>query len=612
MKYLWVEDFNNNDLYASELEEEWKRYYSLNNKELVIEKNLDEALEYIEKNPNGFDVILLDIFFPITKKYSDDEIIYNKYLNNIITKDFYDENKETGAGILLFLYLILKVRFPKEYIAFLSANIEEKSIPKKIMETLECIDVDNIEDISLEKEESYMSKVRRLTKKSSKYFGIDWKDIKDIENPQIYIKEIKEQCKNLNFYEDNNTSNNIKYNSAQEQFEKVGFNLSLPFGKPEIGKHKSEEFIEWIKKIETPYKCLRRYIMEMTNIVSINLENDDIIMYNKKYNNKKNELDNTIQFKELLDNIKIIPFIATENEEKHTYYRIISQITHVWESAKKPRYFLPNKDIFALCDNYKGCVLERYGYKQKVESNFLCDLKKSDCEYSKYIGKEKTCQNLSSCMNKGNFKDDSELCKNIKSCKYQYTIEDFAYNSVLKMVRNWLAHNKLEENEIDVGLAAFIFGIGMRGLFDIESLNDKDKKEEYLKWENKLIDLISKCYNENEENYKIDKNSIVNMISKSCFNFYEIADKLNDFAYSPNIGSVIHLIGGEKSNLRCHGKYILRLFAHCLFPVKIEPVFKEEDESKYEFKLKVNTDFLEKEDAIELKYFKAIYKACLV
>ena len=340
----------------------------------------------------------------------------------------------------------------------------------------------------------------------------------------------------------------------------------------------------------------------MSSIIESNL-NDEIIIYNKY--NKKNYSDEilNIKYKNLLENIKLMPLISlTNEEEKHVCYRIVSQITHDWENSKKPIYFLPDNKIFTLCNNYKDCKLKRFGYKDKKN---YCNMKNQECSY---IMKDNKCKKLDCEFSKDfkvKFKKNIYLCKNKNLCEYQYTIEDFAYNSVLKMVRNWIAHSKLEENKIDIGVTAFIFGIGMRGLFDINKLKNK---ENYITWENRLVDLIGGCYKEND---KIDKNNIINMISESCFNFYNIAKDLNNFAYSPNIGNILHLIGGENSDLICDWKYVLRLFSHCLFPVDIKSKFKK-DEGKYEFKLEVNTDFLENKDAIELKYFKAIYKACLV
>lgn len=621
MKYLWVEDFGDIG-YKNELEEKWKNYYCLKDKELIIQPNLEETLEYIQDYPNGFDVVLLDINFPIFKPNSSSNI-YEDYFSNIITKKFFDKNKETGAGILLFLYLVLKFRFPKERIVFLSANIlentDEKNIPDDIKEALKYIDVDNVKQISQDDYETYDGIVYDINENYKGKIVLKYKDeIEELNESEFkqYVRVIKEKCNelfNTRECDDSDNANEsdftqVKYNAAKKEFEKIGFKLSKAFPKPDINeKGYDKKFKQWIETTETKYARLRRYIIEMSNIIESNLS-DDIIVYDK-YSNKKNLDDEifSIKYKNLLENIKLMPIISfTNHEEKHVCYRIVNQITHDWESSKKPIYFVPNKKILTLCNNYKDCVLEKFGYRGR---GGYCKIKNQDCNDIIVNNKCKKAD----CKFSKDFKVESKyntyLCENEKPCDYKYTIENFAYNSVLKMVRNWLAHNKLEEKKIDVGLAAFIFGIGMRGLFDVESL--RYKKEEYLKWENKLIDLIGECYNENEEDYRIDENSIINMISKSCFDFYNIAKDLNDFAYSPNIGSVLHLIGSENSNLRCNWKYILRLFAHCLFPIEIKSEFKE-DEGKYEFKLEVNTDFLEKEDAIELKYFKAIYKACLV
>ncbi len=607
MKYLWIEDFNGGKD-RNELEKHWRQYYGLDNSELIIKTNLKDALEYINDFPEGFDAVLLDINFPITLSQNSDEVIYNQYLENIITREFYEKNKTTGAGMLLFLYLILKTRFPKERIAFLSANIEE-SIPSDIKKALSFVEEEkDIYNISDENFDSYNAMVESL---SNKYgYVVDWKYLDEIDDLSDYIESIKKALLTINMKGKNNNDAHeisIKYNKAQEEFKKVGFSLSKAFPKPESEeKGQSKGFLTWMRNVESEYCRFRRCIIEMCNIVLSEL-NEDLIVFDKKYNNKSNDLS-IMHFQELLHNMNLMPLIPTEDKEEYQYHRILSQISHDWESTKKPIYFLPQDGITVMCTNYKECVMNKFGYKKKIDKEFLCSRKNYNCEY---LVDDKKCGNRNACIfskdHKLLNKNRASLCGCTEKCEYQYTIQDFAYQSVLKMVRNWLAHSKLKK--YDLYSAAFVFGIGMRASFDIDAL----KSQEYVKWEEELLNLISQCsnYNKNVKANNLifeDKTVIRDVISKSCFDLYNIAASLNDFAYTPNISYIIHTIGGENSSLTCNTKYILRLFAHCLFPVEIQPKVNVKV-SDYGFRLNVNTDFLKNDSSIEFKYLKAIYNA---
>lgn len=234
----------------------------------------------------------------------------------------------------------------------------------------------------------------------------------------------------------------------------------------------------------------------MSNIV-LNEIDDDKILFNKKYKKDKNL--SKLNLEEMLKNLFILPLIIKENQEVSLYYNILSQITHYWESSKRPSF-----------------VFEQNEIKTKY----------SELHY-------------------------------------------FAYHSVLKTLRNWIAHNKLKK-ETDVYFASFIFGIGMRGLFDKDKIDNK----EYLIWEKKLLTLIGEAkVNDNINNNNINPKEevIIDRIKKSCTNLYNIASDLKCFAYTPNISSIIHDIGSEKSNIDCKKEYILKLYGHCLFPIQLKP-----------------------------------------
>lgn len=603
MRYLWVEDFNNGNC-QDELKKHWMQYYGLDNKELIVKTNLEDAIEYINDNPEYFDAVLLDINFPITLSKTNDKTIYDKHLKGIITYKFYETNNQTGAGMLLFLYLILKNRWPKERIAFLSANIEN-TLENDMAEALSIIEgVRDINNISGEQKDSYDALIPDLKKKYGN--TVKWKYLDEISDLNEYVDLIRSASALININEKNNcdvTKSPIKYNKAQIEFEKVGFNLSEAFPKPENQmENQNEKFLSWMENIESEYCIFRRCIIEMCNIILPTLD-DDIIIYNNRYNGKNTKLS-IAYLEELLENLRLMPLAIEKDKENHQYKRIVSQISHHWESAKKPVYFCPQDDFTVMCTNYKECVLSKFGYKKKVAGDFYCIRENYNEHSCEHLIENRKCSNRDTCTFSNDYKSGNKnrvsWCSGIDKCKYQYTIQDFAYQSVLKMVRNWLAHSKIKY--FDVYTASFIFGIGMRALFDIDALEN----QEYVKWENKLLNLIAHKKNTKISDLIFEDKTIENAISKSCFDFYKVASNLNDFAYTPNLSYIIHTIGGENSSVDCNTQYILRLFAHCLFPIEIQPK-ADEKVSDYSLGLNINTDLLKNRDLIEFKYFRAIY-----
>ena len=102
MRFLWVEDFNEDKGDRAALETRWKEYFGLD--EVIIKEDLKSALEYLDDRENfaDFDGVLLDIRFP-----SGGEGIYEQYFSGIITPKLYRDYLEEGTGILLYLALAL-------------------------------------------------------------------------------------------------------------------------------------------------------------------------------------------------------------------------------------------------------------------------------------------------------------------------------------------------------------------------------------------------------------------------------------------------------------------------------------------------------------------------
>lgn len=125
MKILWVEDFNAGRA-KSVSKPLYKNYFGWNESDMILVESLGQALDHIRKNPNSFDLVLLDIDLQPSKEENRDTL-YKDYFDGVTTKTFFDKHlKENDGGLLLFLYLREHVNFPKNRIAFLSAYVGEQ------------------------------------------------------------------------------------------------------------------------------------------------------------------------------------------------------------------------------------------------------------------------------------------------------------------------------------------------------------------------------------------------------------------------------------------------------------------------------------------------------
>ena len=76
-------------------------------------------MKYIEENPEGFDTVLLDINLPIGESIEGKD--YRDFLKEIVSEKYLSmdsDDIQRKAGFLIFLKLMIDLRFPKERIVF--------------------------------------------------------------------------------------------------------------------------------------------------------------------------------------------------------------------------------------------------------------------------------------------------------------------------------------------------------------------------------------------------------------------------------------------------------------------------------------------------------------
>lgn len=172
-----------------------------------------------------------------------------------------------------------------------------------------------------------------------------------------------------------------------------------------------------------------------------------------------------------------------------------------------------------------------------------------------------------------------------------------AYQMTLKTARNWFAHRCLKK--VSLLTAAFLFGIGMRGLLGekirrnlddifedtdwkkrLSSLKiNKENIEGYKLWEDELLSLIEELDKEKSSDIKTEINE--QFIIKSCQEFFtRIKNAINNekskglkIYFTSDICNLIQetigqkIINKKENNINRYEEDLLRDFMHGVYPL---------------------------------------------
>lgn len=286
MRFLWVEDFNEDKGDRTALEARWKEYFGLD--EVIIKEDLKSALEYLDDRENfaDFDGVLLDIRFP-----SGGEGIYEKYFSEIVTKKMYGDYLENGTGILLYLALALRYSYNQERIAFVSGNVDEGKNMRPLTDMVNLLIKFQHEPLSDIDWEDYRSQEEILatfyleTVKSRKVPYLEdgtidwdtasaelWDNLKDQNSADRILDRLSVVQREIrNESDGRKESGSLKYSSVCRQFNDCGLVLPRAFEKPYKDQdEKSWSFYEWKQGIETPYYVIRSGLIGMCRILREN------------------------------------------------------------------------------------------------------------------------------------------------------------------------------------------------------------------------------------------------------------------------------------------------------------------------------------------------------
>ena len=286
MRFLWVEDFNEDKGDRTALEARWKEYFGLD--EVIIKEDLKSALEYLDDRENfaDFDGVLLDIRFPLGG-----EGIYEKYFSEIVTKKMYGDYLENGTGILLYLALALRYSYNQERIAFVSGNVDEGKNMRPLTDMVNLLIKFQHEPLSDIDWEDYRSQEEILatfnleTVKSRKVPYLEdgtidwdtasaelWDNLKDQNSADRILDRLSVVQREIRNESDGRKgSGSLKYSSVCRQFNDCGLVLPRAFEKPYKDQdEKSWSFYEWKQGIETPYYVIRSGLIGMCRILREN------------------------------------------------------------------------------------------------------------------------------------------------------------------------------------------------------------------------------------------------------------------------------------------------------------------------------------------------------
>lgn len=482
MRYLWVEDFNDekNSSTMDELKETLVRFFDLQIDRVIVKGTLSSAISFLENGENldKIDAILIDIRFP-EKDENEESELYLKYYSDIVTKEFYKQNIEDASGILLYLLLVFRYHISQQKMAFVSANISNDNAKlKKIDKMVEIICKSKYTNyLSDEDKEQYrkaeigLGNTLRVSKKEKKWDTFICNN-EQVEN--IDLDNLLEQIKLLPLHypekfksdRDNDSSSSksneldahVKYNTVKSHFEKIGFAMPSAFEKPKIGERrdKSYSFKQWETNLYTnPYNTIRSNVQEMCTIL-IDYFNNGEETNDKIYSDFLNLLG---------------------NQDEKDYY----------DKSFFIRYVKGIREIFAI-----DCSIEAYYDKirRKIEKTEISEYLTENIEtYCNRALKDITALWEASAIPKVKKGNNTSKRGGVMQDERYFVHEDkcyYACHATLKLIRNWTGHQGIKNiNIIDVGL---IFLLNMRGIFDIDTIQEK-YLHKYKECEDNILSL---------------------------------------------------------------------------------------------------------------------------
>lgn len=189
-----------------------------------------------------------------------------------------------------------------------------------------------------------------------------------------------------------------------------------------------------------------------------------------------------------------------------------------------------------------------------------------------------------------------------------------AYHMTLKTARNWFAHRCLKK--ISLLTAAFLFGIGMRGLLGetirkkIDTISDDENVNGYKCWERELLSLIEEL---DKRKASVGKKEIGALVIESCQEFFtRVKNSPENFKIelTTEICTLIaQTIGQKKNNMKIYEEDLLRSFLHGIYTIEWRGDGRIYDKPNHALGIVFDFDkekFKRLENSKEAKYLNAV------
>lgn len=387
------------------------------------------------------------------------------------------------------------------------------------------------------------------------------------------VDEIRE-CGDLSIF-GNRKKIREKYENLQDTIEETGEKIGTTEPVPDCPE-------EYFSDYEKLMQHLTEKILPVIDIIEDTSED------------RKKFIGNFRDFLEEFDKIGIIrPLYFEKNVMRKKLLDFITQDNAYYQL----RYCIIN-----ICDNiirqieteHTGVIGEKFLHTEKNEKT-----KEEETKYNKYTEEDfkHLLENIKSRFH--HFKPDAsreqQIYFNIISDVVSFMEilpspekNDAADYSVLKFLRNMIAHGKIKE--VSLEFCAFIFGTGMRFLFNINN-------KEYQKLEDSLLDCIG-----TEQIPVIDIRNKLNTLLNEAYEHNK-----SEFLIDDNIYRIFQIIGSKKSKMdiialqHCYQLYVLKFYTIKKLEIQIKPNNTIDDEVTTYINLKIKSTPTNPD-----KYFKRI------
>ncbi|MEW9122185.1 MAG: hypothetical protein AB2421_05680 [Thermotaleaceae bacterium] len=537
MKCLWVEDFDKGT--TPELEKFWRELYQLpGDYDLVLKRTLPAALEYLHDLQNDFDCVIIDIHLSC-----EDGVLgtsYKSYLEKVVSESFINKDRreiEKAGGFFVFLKLLLERGFPRDRMAFLTGNYSEDDGKNEVLQELLEI-MENGPMVATA--EAYVKTL----------------DTAEREEIQSLMEEL------ANFY----------HQKEDEIFEKYE-------------EENGENFIAYLK-----------------HLAEEKVDKSSANMAQNTYN----------EYKALFEKAGISPskpYIKEGQEEKTTLsIKRHTRRLKKWLKRMDSEYYRLRRSMIEICDGLLGLLEGRKDMGIEANSGLYIFNRIQNINHEEAYDIKEIINMLTLLKELLPFKEPSEIQKKklytqvlrtlshyweTKTAFYPSTFSKEEYYKnfycVMKILRNWMAHSKINEASVTEANVGFFFILAMRTYFDLGYEVDKNnpllKKIGY--YERKLLELhhnkvgigelinYFKFYPADKGNgirrskfEEILKLSFTEITKKEMSSFKKAYEGKDNISY--NVYAKMKNIGDKDSQIEATIEDLYKLFWHSIFYSRLE------------------------------------------